>query len=117
MLRLTLADKKNLIRIRWYLEDRRNYPIHIPDLAKRFGMRESMVVWGFRRLFGMSIHQYYYQQRMHHAKQMIQEGATVKVATFTLGYSAPANFSRAFKRFYGYNPSDGDCSNGAGKSL
>ncbi|QEH40624.1 helix-turn-helix domain-containing protein [Chitinophaga sp. XS-30] len=114
MLRLTHAEIKTLIRIRWYLEDSRNYPIHIPDLPELFSIEENKLLRGFKRLFKVSIHRYYLRQSMLHAKQLIQDGAMIKEAAIVQGYSNTANFSRAYKRFFGYYPSTIDCGNNAG---
>ena len=49
--------------------------------------------------------QYAKSLKLHKAKTLIQEGNNAIEAGFLVGYNSPAQFSREYKRHFGYNPS------------
>ena len=61
------------------------------------------------RLFGTHLHEsvtaYHTRIRMERASQLLKNGVAVKEVAYELGYIHPNDFSRAFKKFTGRNPS------------
>ena len=61
----------------------------------------------FRDLFHITPHQYQERKRMRLAFTLLAyEGLTVAQAAHRTGYNDPYYFSRAFRRFFGYPPSE-----------
>lgn len=63
------------------------------------------------RLFQAHLHEsvaaYFLRIRMERARQLLETGqATIKETAFAMGFKHPNDFTRAFKKFCGKNPSD-----------
>ena len=56
----------------------------------------------------MSPKEYVLSKRISHAKSIIESGDfdTVKKVAAMVGYNDPLYFSKAFKKIYGFSPSD-----------
>jgi len=79
----------------------------LANLAMEFGTNTNKLMQVFKKLFGKSIFDYLAELRMEHARQLLREQKlrVVEVAR-TVGYKNPNHFSTAFKRRYGYIPSE-----------
>lgn len=87
-------------------------PAHLDsDLDERtvaalFRTSPSTIRYAFG-LQGLQYHQYVEAQRMKEARRLIEEERLfVKEAMYATGYRSRSTFSRAFKRYFGKNPSD-----------
>ena len=81
-------------------------PVRIEDVARDLGFSRQTL---YRRLKaeGMTFEQLLDDLRRRLALRFIRdEGLTVKDAAYQLGFSDPAAFSRAFKRWTGVSPSE-----------
>jgi iron complex transport system substrate-binding protein len=58
----------------------------------------------FKETYGTSPHAYLLSKRMDHAAHLLSEGQSVSAVSAALGYSSPYNFSRAYKKHFGYPP-------------
>ena len=65
---------------------------------------------GFHRTFKEVMHvtplQYAKALKLHRAHRLLHEGQTASEAGLSVGYNSPAQFSREYKRFFGYTPSE-----------
>ena len=70
----------------------------------------NMSVSGFHRTFKDVMHitplQYAKALKLHRAQSLLQEGQTASEAGLLVGYNSPAQFSREYKRFFGFTPSE-----------
>jgi AraC-like DNA-binding protein len=81
-------------------------PVRIDDVARDLGFSRQTL---YRRLKaeGMTFEQLLDALRRRLALRFIRdEGLSVKEAAYRLGFSDPAAFSRAFKRWTGASPSE-----------
>jgi AraC-like DNA-binding protein len=76
-----------------------------PEELSRFGYSYHYIVAKFRARYGVSPGAYLFSKRMDHAKGLLLSGQSVARVSQALGYSSPYNFSRAFKKHFGYPPS------------
>jgi AraC-like DNA-binding protein len=68
-------------------------------------MSESQLKQSFREVFGVSIYQYFQQERLERAKQLLSENnRTVKEVGYELGFTNIGHFSRLFERIYHVKP-------------
>ena len=71
----------------------------------RFGYTYHYICKLFKDTYGISPGAYLFSKRMDHALRCLSEGKRVSEVSHLLGYSSPYNFSRAFKKHFGYPPS------------
>jgi AraC-like DNA-binding protein len=87
-----------------------NHPTNFPSietLAKAVFMSESKLKKLFKQSYGMAIYQYYQKNRMHKAKELLAMGKlSISETGAMLGYQNLSNFSAAFKKEFGYLPSE-----------
>ncbi|WP_289139410.1 AraC family transcriptional regulator [uncultured Brevibacillus sp.] len=82
-------------------------PLSIRELAKRVGMNEFKLKKGFRELFGMTIFELVRQKRMEKALWYMEvTRLNVAETAVSVGYSNASNFTTAFRKYYGCNPSE-----------
>jgi AraC-like DNA-binding protein len=78
----------------------------IASLARRVGLNECSLKAAFRQVTGTTIAAYLRDQRMHHARTLIEhEGLNVQLAAVAVGYSNPSHFAAAFRKAHGRAPS------------
>lgn len=79
----------------------------LKDFAHQLGTNEFKLKYGFRELFGTSVYRFLLQERLRKAKMLIQHtDANLKTIAFGIGFKTMPHFSRAFKKNYGYPPSE-----------
>ena len=77
------------------------------SLAQNVGTNEFTLKKGFKELFGTSVFGYWNQLKMQEARKLLADGVlNVKEVSNRIGYKNPQHFSTAFKRHYGYSPSE-----------
>jgi AraC-like DNA-binding protein len=80
-------------------------PPTIAVLASAVLMSESQLKQSFREIFGVSIYQYFQQERLERAKQLLSDNSrTVKDVGYELGFTNIGHFSRLFERLYHVKP-------------
>lgn len=79
----------------------------VPELASDAGMSVSALHHHFKEVTGSSPLQYLKTVRLHKARMlMVQESLPVALAADRVGYESASQFSREFKRLFGYSPVD-----------
>ncbi|CAH1688568.1 putative HTH araC/xylS-type domain-containing protein [Hyphomicrobiales bacterium] len=73
-------------------------------LAQRYGVSASKLKRDFFLAFGSCIGGFISEQRLVHARYLLEQGMAVSQAAYNVGYTHPANFSAAFKKRYGVPP-------------
>lgn len=84
-----------------------NYMRHvtIQELADSLHIDRRYLTAQFRKAFGRSPQEYLIAVRMEKARDFLRSGYRVTEAASLAGFGDLANFSRHYKRLYGYNPS------------
>jgi AraC-like DNA-binding protein len=104
---LLSRDRRRVYEARDYLAEHFASPPTIPQLARLVGMNQTKLKAAFRQLLNVTIYEYVLQRRMEVAAQMLIEAQrSVAEIAYQVGYEYPANFSCAFKRYYGRLPRD-----------
>jgi len=86
---------------RTFLEDH-----SLENLAKHFGVNTNKLMTLFRKVFNKSIFEYLSELRMDYARELLLEKeCMVTEVSRVLGYKNPNHFSSAFKRKFGFPPS------------
>lgn len=81
-------------------------PPTVPELARLVGMNARKLGQGFSQLFGLPVYAWLKEERLTHARVMLESGAyrSVSEAAYRTGYNS-AHFSTEFKRRFGHSPS------------
>jgi AraC-like DNA-binding protein len=98
-------DLKRIHEARDHLAQHYASPPTIPQLARVVGMNQTKLKAGFKQTFQQTIYAYILQRRMEATAQLLAEREfSVAEIAYRVGYEYPANFSCAFKRYYGCSP-------------
>jgi len=106
-LRLSKADKECLLSVKEYILNNLSEHFTIHLLAAKAGINRYKLTYGFKKSFGSSLHQFIIESRMKNAKRLlIETDEPIKAIALLNGYSNHENFSYAFKKYFGYSPSE-----------
>jgi AraC-like DNA-binding protein len=78
----------------------------LDNLSREFGVNTSKLMALFKKVFNKSIFEYLSELRMDYAREILMEGDyLVTEVARKLGYKNPNHFSAAFKKRFGFCPS------------
>ena len=81
-------------------------PPHLEDITKAVGMSHPKLNRCFKQLFGCTVFEYLRNERLRRASALLEEpGVTITEVAYTMGYSSPSHFTRAYKKQFGSLPS------------
>lgn len=90
-----------------YIEKELFQKIEIADLLKVWRTSESTLLRAFQKELNMSPFEFINTRRLDEAELLLRtKRYTVKQVALMVGYSAPAAFSTAFKRKFGFSPNE-----------
>lgn len=103
-----LSESKIVHRVRDYILA--NLEEQLPStkrLSRMFGINEFKLKDNFRHYFGTSIYQFYIDEKLKRAHQLImQTNLSIKTIALMSGYNDYTNFYKAFRKKFSYTPSD-----------
>ena len=80
-------------------------PVSVEGLAAMVHMSRTTFYENFKSLMHVSPLQYAKAMKLHRAQSLILEGKKANEAAHLVGYNSPAQFSREYKRQFGFVPS------------
>lgn len=81
-------------------------PPSLEELARAAGMNRTKLNALFRRRFGLSVFEFIREQRLQHAKTLLNsESLPVAEVAYRAGYNHPCNFATAYRKRFGCPPS------------
>lgn len=81
-------------------------PPTVEELAELCHLSSRHMSRAFSASKGRSLGDYITEWRIHHAKKLLASGKSVKAVAYSVGFSAPSNFTTAFVRETGKKPSE-----------
>lgn len=79
----------------------------VKELSKIFGTNEHKLKEAFKYFFNTSIYQFYNDERLKRVHLLIEKtNIPLKSIAYMNGFNTYPNFSKAFKKKYGYSPND-----------
>ena len=103
---LSRHDKTRLKRAESFIENNLEKTLSIEQIAKQIGVSQSGLQRLFQRAKNQTVFAYIRQSRLELAKRKIQhEKLSIKHVSQLVGFNSPANFATAFKKRFGYSPS------------
>jgi AraC-like DNA-binding protein len=98
------ANSRLFETIRAYLCNHLDTRPDLAQLARSFCISQSKLKQGFKKYYMTTVWNYHHKQRMEKSIQLLlQSSKSVADIAAELGYM-PTNFTRDFKKFYGYPP-------------
>jgi AraC-like DNA-binding protein len=80
-------------------------PVSVDELAKMVHMSRPTFYENFRAVMHISPLQYAKSVKLCRAQALIREGKKANEAGYLVGYNSPSQFSREYKRYFGFSPS------------
>lgn len=103
-------ERRNVDKLhaaRHYVQQHMFDPLTLCGIAREAGLNEFILKKGFKELFGLTVFGYLNELKMNYARQMLLESqCTVYEVAYTMGYNEPYNFSKAFRKHFGYLPGE-----------
>lgn len=88
-----------------YIHSNVDKPVSVEKLADMVYMSRTSFYENFKNVMHLSPLQYAKSVKLHKAQVLIQEGKKANETAYMVGYNSPAQFSREYKRHFGYSPS------------
>ena len=89
------------------LRDAMSKPPSLEELAQRVGSNRKMLNDAFQAFCGQPVFGWLREERMRLAHEILRrDEVSVSVVSDCLGFSTPANFTKAFRERYGITPSE-----------
>lgn len=103
---LKSGDFDRLEQARTILNERYVSPPTHKELAKEIFLNEFKLRTGFKEYFGVTIYDYITRLRMEKARQLLlEQRMSIYEVSGLSGFKHQANFSKAFKKYFGLLPS------------
>jgi AraC family transcriptional regulator, transcriptional activator of the genes for pyochelin and ferripyochelin receptors len=104
-IKLSASDLAKLAAARALMTDDLENSLSLASLARCVGLNRTKLAEGFKATYGYSVHAYWRDIRLTHAREMLKSGDTsVTEAAFSVGYSDISAFTRAFNNKFGVRP-------------
>jgi AraC-like DNA-binding protein len=102
---LRARDLNRIYEARDYLTQHYGKPPKISELARMVGLNQTKLKAGFREVTKYTIYDFITKCRMERAADLLLTGNYgIAEVAYEVGYNYPANFTSAFKKFYGKLP-------------
>lgn len=100
-------DREKVHYVKHLIEKNMEKPLTIPELAKQAGINTSKLKQLFKQEFGTTVFGFLTDLRLNKAKHLLEEGELpIGNIAHQTGYKHAHHFTDAFKRKFGYLPSD-----------
>lgn len=96
---------KRISRGREFIDNTFLSPLTIELVAKEACMSEYHFFRLFKKMMGVTPHQYILRKRLELGKQLLKEHLSVSDSAVECGFTDIFSFSKSFKSYFGYSPS------------
>jgi len=105
--RIHKPDEEKYYKAKELLLNNFDNPLSITEVAKIIGFSERKLTAGFHKVLGSPIYDCIITARMDRARKLLEETYdSISDIAYTVGYSSSNYFTKAFKKKYGYSPSN-----------
>lgn len=102
---LHLREHMRIAKLKALIDAQQDANACVSELAHGVGLSASALQRHFRQLYGCSVDVYRRTQRLKQARALLEQtGCSVLEVAHISGYTSAANFSTAFKRYFGISP-------------
>jgi AraC family transcriptional regulator len=100
-------DRRRVVEAALWLDMNSREPIDLDDAASVVGLSPFHFLRLFKRVLGVTPHQYLVRSRLRHAARLLSEGKqSITEIAFDVGFGDLSNFVRSFHRAAGVSPRD-----------
>ena len=99
-----VGDRTTLTSVRDYLRAHVGKRVSMQELAAIGGMSRFRLTRQFQQLFGLPLHAYHMQLRLHEARRRLRAGEAIAAVAIDLGFVDQSHLSRRFKGAFGIAP-------------
>lgn len=92
-------------RVVGYIHENTEKSIQIQELANIANMSKTSFFNAFKQIMHVPPMQYIKSSKLQKAQTLLMQGMSANEASFQVGYNSFSQFSREYKRFFGYPPS------------
>lgn len=107
------APESVAIRAAKYIERGYMQPLSVEGIANGMHISRQYLSRLFKREYGVSLQEYIISVRMRRALEFLEGGQSVSDTASMTGYTDVFNFSKMFKKYYGFSPSQATKNRGA----
>jgi AraC family transcriptional activator of pyochelin receptor len=101
------TDIERLHAAKSQIQSQLEHPPSLIELAHSVGLNDFKLKKGFREIFGTTVFGYLREQRLNKAIELLEvKELNITDIALEIGYQKPSNFSFAFKKQFGMNPSE-----------
>lgn len=88
-----------------YIHSNTHRTIHVQELAELANMSKTRFFTSFKQIMHVPPMQYIKSSKLQKAQTLLKQGMSATEASFQVGYNSFSQFSREYKRFFGFSPS------------
>lgn len=99
------GDVQPMSKVVTFIHENINQSIQVSELAAIANMSKTSFFNAFKRLMHVSPNQYIKSTKLQKAQVLLAQGMQATEASYHVGYNSFSQFSREYKRFFGYTPS------------
>jgi AraC-like DNA-binding protein len=99
------GDIQRIARAVSFIHENIESPVSVEQLASIVHMGQTSFFENFKRVMHVSPLQYAKSVKLDRAQSLIKQGKHANEAGYLVGYNSPAQFSREYKRYFGFAPS------------
>ncbi|MBR7889538.1 AraC family transcriptional regulator [Marinomonas sp. A79] len=99
------GDIQPISKVVNYIHDNTNRAIHVQELADLANMSKTRFFNAFKQIMHVPPMQYIKSSKLQKAQALLKQGMSANEASYQVGYNSFSQFSREYKRFFGFSPS------------
>lgn len=99
------GDIQPMSKVVAYIHENINKTMQVSELASIANMSKTSFFNAFKRLMHVPPNQYIKSTKLQKAQVLLTQGMQANEASYQVGYGSFSQFSREYKRFFGYTPS------------
>lgn len=97
---------KTVVQIKAYLDEHYLEDIDLQTISKHFGITEVHCIRLFKNKFGIPVHSYVLNKRVHHAKELLNQNISIVEVALQSGFFDQSHLNRSFKRVFQLTPKE-----------
>lgn len=99
------GELQSLSKVVSYVHENMDSQIQVSDLSSLANMSKTAFFNAFKKLMHVSPNQFIKSTKLQKAHELLQQGKQATQVSYQVGYNSFSQFSREYKRFFGYPPS------------